>query len=103
MRTRRLLPARAGFWLSGPIHAAALLGELLWYLLRALVFPFQRAGACEWARRAIVGGVITLAGVIVLLAGKKRAARTTLVPAETIANAKEDARWVTRKVKYEAR
>jgi hypothetical protein len=47
--------------------------------------------------------VITLAGVIVLLAGKKRAARTTLVPAETIANAKEDARWVTRKVKYEAR
>jgi hypothetical protein len=51
-----MLPARAGFWLSGPILVAALLGELLWYLLRALVFPFQRAGAREWARRAIVGG-----------------------------------------------
>jgi hypothetical protein len=88
--------------LMGAGAFALVIGSIL--LALTLVHLLQElTGIDLWICYAIVGGVITLAGVIVLLAGKKRAARTTLVPAETIANAKEDARWVTRKVKYEAR
>ena len=56
-----------------------------------------------WACYAIVGGSVTLVGVMILLFGKQRAAKTNLVPTASIENAKEDARWITRKVKYEQR
>lgn len=56
-----------------------------------------------WACYAIVAAVVLLAGVAVLLAGKKRAAATNLVPTQSIENAKEDARWIQRHVKYETR
>jgi hypothetical protein len=56
-----------------------------------------------WACYAIVAGVALLAGITILLAGRKRAAQTNLVPTTTIENAKEDARWITRGVKYETR
>ena len=52
---------------------------------------------------AIVTGVMLVIGIAVLLAGKKTAEKTSLVPATSIENAKEDARWITRKVKYETR
>jgi hypothetical protein len=81
---------------------ALVIGSIL--LALTLVYLLQELSGIDlWICYAIIGGLITLTGVIILLAGKKRAARTSLVPAETIANAKEDARWVTRKVKYEAR
>lgn len=56
-----------------------------------------------WASFAIVTGVMLLIGIAVLLAGKQRAAKTKVVPTESIENAKEDARWITRSVKYETR
>ena len=56
-----------------------------------------------WACYAIVGGSVTLVGVMILLFGKQRAAKTNLVPTASIENAKEDARWITRRVKYDTR
>ena len=56
-----------------------------------------------WACYGIVGAALSVIGFAVLFAGKRRAAKTNLVPTTTIENAKEDARWITRSVKYDTR
>ena len=94
--------AKATAVLMGAGAFALIIGSIL--LALAVVYLLQElTGIDLWICYAIVGGLITLAGVVILIAGKRRAAQTNLVPAETIAQAKEDARWVTHKVKYEAR
>lgn len=81
---------------------ALLVGIIL--LMLALVYVLQQYTALDlWVCYAIVGGAISLLGIIVLLFGKQRAANTKVVPMTTIENAKEDARWITRKVKYDTR
>jgi hypothetical protein len=70
---------------------------MLVYLLQEL------SGLDLWICYGIVGGLISLIGFIVLSVGKQRAAVTSLVPKESIEKAKEDARWITRNVKYETR
>ena len=56
-----------------------------------------------WACFAIVTAVMFVIGMAGLLFGKQRAAKTKVVPTTSIENAKEDARWITRSVKYETR
>jgi Putative Actinobacterial Holin-X, holin superfamily III len=56
-----------------------------------------------WACYGIVGAALSVIGFAVLFAGKRRAGKTNLVPTTTIENAKEDARWITRSVKYDTR
>jgi hypothetical protein len=88
--------------LMGVGFVALLVGILL--LALAVVYLLQEFAALDlWACYAIVGGSISLLGMIILLLGKRRAAKTSLVPTASIENAKEDARWITRKVKYEPR
>jgi hypothetical protein len=88
--------------LMGVGLVALLVGVIL--LAMMLVYLLQEYTALDlWACYAVVGGSISLLGIIILLFGKQRAARTNLVPAASIENAKEDARWITRKVKYETR
>jgi MFS family permease len=85
------------FGAAALIIGGLLLGMMLVYLLQKLT------GMELWICYALVGIVLAAAGIIVLLAAKQRAAETRLVPTETVKDAKEDARWITRKVKYDAR
>jgi putative superfamily III holin-X len=81
---------------------ALLVGSLL--LALTLVYLLQDSSGLDlWVCYAIVGGAFSLIGLIILYAGKKRAAGANLVPTESIQKAKEDARWITRSVKYETR
>jgi hypothetical protein len=94
--------AKSTAMLMGLGAVALMIGSIL--LAFTLVYLLQEFSGLElWICYAIIGAVISVVGLIILYAGKQRAARTKLVPTGTIENAKEDARWVTRKVKYEAR
>jgi uncharacterized protein YacL len=82
--------------------AALIVGVLLLSLM--LVHLLQNITGFElWICHAIVGAVLALIGIISLYSAKQRAATTSLVPTESVQGAKEDARWITRKVKYDAR
>jgi Putative Actinobacterial Holin-X, holin superfamily III len=81
---------------------ALLLGIL--FLCLMLVHLLQNLSGLElWICYAIVGAVLALAGIITLYSAKQRVATTTLVPTDSVQDAKEDARWITRRVKYDAR
>lgn len=88
--------------LMGVAAVALLIGGIL--LALAAVYALQEfAGLDLWICYGVVGGAIIVLGIIILLLGKSKAAKTSLVPTESIENAKEDARWITRSVKYETR
>ncbi len=94
--------AKSSLMLMGVAAVALMIGSIL--LAFALVYLLQDLSGLDlWICYAIIGAVISAVGLIILYVGKRRAARTNLVPTGTIENAKEDARWVTRRVKYEAR
>jgi hypothetical protein len=81
---------------------ALMIGGIL--LALTLVYLLQELSELDlWICYAIIGGLISGVGLIALLMGKQRVAATNLVPNESIENAKEDARWITRNVKYEMR
>ena len=82
--------------------AALMVGILLLCLM--LVHLLQNITGFElWICHAIVGAVLALVGIISLYSAKQRAATTSLVPTDSVQGAKEDARWITRRVKYDAR
>jgi len=82
--------------------AALMVGILLLCLM--LVHLLQNITGFElWICHAIVGAVLALVGIISLYSAKQRAATTSLVPTDSVEGAKEDARWITRRVKYDAR
>jgi len=82
--------------------AALMVGILLLCLM--LVHLLQNITGFElWICHAIVGAVLALVGIILLYSAKQRAATTSLVPTDSVQGAKEDARWITRRVKYDAR
>ena len=81
---------------------ALIVGILLLSLM--LVHLLQNITGFElWICHAIVGAVLALVGFISLYSAKQRAATTSLIPTDSVQGAKEDARWITRKVKYDAR
>lgn len=88
--------------LMGSAVVALLIGGIL-LALTAVYALAEFTGLDLWACYGVVGGTIFVLGMIILLAGKSKAAKTSLVPTESIENAKEDARWITRSVKYETR
>lgn len=97
-----LAKAKSTAMLMGLGAAALMVGGIL--LSLTLVYLLQEfSGLDLWICYGIVGGVISVVGLIVLLMGKQRAAATNLVPTDSIEKAKEDARWITRSVKYETR
>jgi hypothetical protein len=76
----------------------------IFMLCLMLVHLIQNLSGLElWICYAIVGGALALAGMITLYSAKQRAATTSLVPTDSVQDAKEDAQWITRKVKYDAR
>ncbi len=82
-RRAAMLAATGGaLVLVGGIVLAIAISELL-----ALALP-------HWAGYAIVGGVITIAGVVALLVGRKKAADVSAIPHHTLESAKRDARWI---------
>ena len=94
--------AKSSAVMIGTGVGALLIGGILLVLM--LVYLLQEfSGLDLWICYGIVGGLISLIGFIVLSVGKQRAAVTNLVPKESIEKAKEDARWITRNVKYETR
>ena len=81
---------------------ALMIGGIL--LALTLVYLLQEfSGLDLWICHGVVGGVLSVLGLIILYAGKRRAAATNLVPTASIEKAKEDAQWITRNVKYETR
>lgn len=93
---------KATAMLMGMGAVALMIGGIL--LALALVYLLQEFSGLElWICYAIVGALISGMGLMVLYVGKQRAAATNLVPTESIEKAKEDARWITRRVKYETR
>jgi uncharacterized membrane protein len=94
--------AKSTAMLMGLGAIALLIGTLL--LAFTLVYLLQEFSNLDlWACYAIVTVLFCVTGLIVLYMGKRRAATTNLVPTESIEKAKEDARWITRSVKYETR
>ena len=88
--------------LVGMAVAALMIGGIL--LALTLVYLLQEfSGLDLWICYGVVGAFISGVGLIVLFMGKQRAAATSLVPTESIEKAKEDARWITRNVRYETR
>jgi hypothetical protein len=88
--------------LVGMAVAALMIGGIL--LALTLVYLLQEFSELDlWICYGVVGAFISGVGLIVLFMGKQRAAETSLVPTESIEKAKEDARWITRNVKYETR
>ena len=88
--------------LMGLGAVALLIGTIL--LAFTAVYLLQEfSGLDLWACYAIVAVIFCVTGLIILYMGKRRAATTNLVPTESIEKAKEDARWITRSVKYETR
>lgn len=61
---------------------------MLVHLLHALT------GVPLWGCYGIVGGVLLLAGIIVLYTGKKAAEEINVVPQETVETLKENAKWI---------
>ena len=97
-----LAKAKSTAVLIGASAACLLLGGIM--LMFTVVYALEEYTELKlWACYAVVAGVMLLVGISVLLAGKRTAAQTNLVPTESIENAKEDARWITRSVKYETR
>ncbi len=94
--------AKSTVVLIGVGAASLLLGGIL--LSFTVVYVLEEYTELTlWACYGIVGAALSVVGLAVLLAGKRRAANTNLVPTTTIENAKEDARWITRSVKYDTR
>jgi hypothetical protein len=93
---------KATAMLMATAAVALMIGSIL--LALTVVYLLQELSGLDlWVCYAVVGVLISSAGLIALSMGKRRAAQTNLVPTETIEKAKEDARWITRSVKYEAR
>ena len=88
-----LISLGAGALMVGSIF----LGHMLVHLLQKMT------GFELWACYAFIGAALVPVGIIVLYLARRRAAATSLIPKESVENAKEDARWITRRVKSDAR
>jgi hypothetical protein len=86
-----------GFGAGALAIGTVLLCLMAVHLLQALT------GFQLWICYAVVGGSVTGAGIIILFSAKRRASAANLAPARSIENAKEDARWITHKVKQQAK
>jgi hypothetical protein len=47
-----------------------------------------------WAAFLIVGGVLTLAGVVLVLAGRSKVAEVNVIPPQTAETLKENVQWI---------
>ena len=78
-----LAKVKSAAMLIGLAAMALMVGSIL--LALTLVYLLQEySGLALWSCYAIVGGAISGVGLIVLFAGKQRAADTDLVPTESI-------------------
>src|SRR5918996_982140 len=50
-----------------------------------------------WICYAVIGTVLALAGIVTLYSAKQRAAETSLIPTDSVKDAKGAAQWITRK------
>jgi hypothetical protein len=97
-----LQKAKSAALLIGLAAGALTIGTiLLCFMLVHLLNTLTRLDL--WICYAIVGGTLAIIGVIVLFAAKRRASQTRIVPARTVENTKEDARWITSRVKFDAK
>jgi hypothetical protein len=75
------------------VAGTVLLCLMLVYLLQTLT------GFDLWRCYALVGGMVIGVGVIILWYAKRQAGGAKLMPARSVEKAKEDARWITHRVK----
>jgi hypothetical protein len=94
--------AKSAAVLMGVGAGALVIGGILLCLM--LVHLLQTLTDFDlWICYGIVGLTLGLVGVIILYSAKQRASETRLVPTRSVENAKEDARWITHRVKYDAK
>jgi len=97
-----LQKAKSAALLIGLASGALIIGTILLCLM--LVYLLHSLTQLElWICYGIVGATFAIIGVIVLFAAKQRVSQTRLVPARTVENTKEDARWITSRVKYDVK
>jgi hypothetical protein len=100
--TEELQKAKSAALLIGLAAGALMIGTILLCLM--LVYLLNSLARFDlWICYGIVGGTLAIIGAIVLFAAKRRASQTRLVPARTVENTKEDARWITSRVKFDAK
>ena len=94
--------AKAAVLLMAVGGGALMVGIFLLCLM--LVHLLQSLTGWElWICYAVIGAVLALAGIVTLYSAKQRAADTSLIPTDSVKDAKGDAQWIKRKVKYDAR
>ena len=94
--------AKSAALLMGIAAAALMMGVILLCLM--LVHLLQAlTGFDLWICYGIVGASLVMLGIIVLFAAKQRADKTRLMPARSVENTKVDARWITNRVKFDAK
>ena len=94
--------AKAAVLLMAVGGGALMVGIFLLCLM--LVHLLQSLTGWElWICYAVIGAVLALAGIVTLYSAKQRAADTSLIPTDSVKEAKGDAQWIRRKVKYDAR
>jgi hypothetical protein len=94
--------ARSAALLMGIAVVALMIGAILFCLM--MVHLLQTlTGFDLWVCYAIVGAALVALGIMILYGAKHRVAETRLVPARSVENTKEDARWITSRVKFGAK
>jgi VIT1/CCC1 family predicted Fe2+/Mn2+ transporter len=94
--------ARSAALLVGIAVVALIIGAIL-FCLMAVHLLQTLTGFDLWICYAIVGAALVALGIMVLYGAKHRVGKTRLVPARSVENTKEDARWITNRVKFDAK
>jgi hypothetical protein len=94
--------AKSAALLTGLGAGALAIGAVLLCLMAVHLLQVL-TGFDLWICYAVVGGTTAGTGVIVLYSAKRRGSAASLAPARSIENAKEDARWISHRVKQQAK
>jgi hypothetical protein len=67
-------------------------------LLIVMLVHFLQAltGLPLWSCYALVGGVCTIVGIVLVYKGKQRIAEIEMIPQQTVATMKENVRWIRK-------
>jgi hypothetical protein len=94
--------ARSAALLVGIAVVVLMMGAILLCLM--MVHLLQTLTAYDlWICYAIVGAALVALGIMILYGAKHRVGKTRLVPARSVENTKKDARWITSRVKFDAK
>jgi hypothetical protein len=96
------LSRNAIYLMIGGVVAFTGLLFILLAVARVISFAFEQGGtdpaAAAWIGPAIVGVIVSIAGIVLLMKAKKTLSQESLVPEKTLQSLKEDTSWTRAKV-----